>query len=282
MYRATVMFAGVLLFVLSAAPLARAACPAPVSYPGDEAPKESLAQWMAAGATARGIPPELPVMAALVESGLSNLSYGDRDSVGFFQMRERYWNQGEYAGYPDRPELQLEWFIDQAGLERARRSARGLVTTELEFGEWIADVERPSAQYRYRYQLRLSEARALVGSICTGFLGQPLLTLTGSPAQRTLQRRAVSVKVGCGGEVCEIAGRGTLKALGQVSRISAPPLNLVAGQKAVLRFALGARLRRTVRGALLSGAPIRVRIAVTAVDASANAVTERWTARLRG
>jgi hypothetical protein len=30
------------------------------------------------------------------------------------------------------------------------------------FGEWIADVERPAAQYRYRYQLRLSEARKLL------------------------------------------------------------------------------------------------------------------------
>jgi hypothetical protein len=31
------------------------------------------------------------------------------------------------------------------------------------WGEWIADVERPAAQYRGRYQLRLPEARSLLG-----------------------------------------------------------------------------------------------------------------------
>lgn len=281
MYRAAVILTGVFLFVLSGAPSARAVCGAPLTYPGDGAEQASVAQWMGAGAAARGLPPELPVMAALVESGLRNLPYGDADSVGFFQMRTKFWNQGEYAGYPDRPELQLEWFVDHAELEQTRRIGKGLSTTELEFGEWIADVERPAAQYRYRYQLRLSEARELIGSACTAVPVAPALTLTGSPSQRTLGRRVVSVKVACGAELCDIAGRGTVKAFGRVFRISAPPLSLVAGQRAVLRFPLGARLRRTVKGALYSGAPVRVRIAVTAVDANANAVTERWTARLR-
>jgi hypothetical protein len=31
------------------------------------------------------------------------------------------------------------------------------------WGEWIADVERPAEEYRGRYQLRLSEARGLLG-----------------------------------------------------------------------------------------------------------------------
>jgi hypothetical protein len=30
------------------------------------------------------------------------------------------------------------------------------------YGEWIADVERPAAQYRGRYQLGLAEARSLL------------------------------------------------------------------------------------------------------------------------
>ena len=58
-----------------------------VTYPGDAAPKPALAAWMAYGAVVRGVPGELPVMAALVESGLTNLSYGQADSVGFFAMR---------------------------------------------------------------------------------------------------------------------------------------------------------------------------------------------------
>lgn len=62
-------------------------CGFPAGYPGELAPAASIAAWMAARATAVGLPPELPVMASLVESGLQNLNFGDADSVGFFQMR---------------------------------------------------------------------------------------------------------------------------------------------------------------------------------------------------
>jgi hypothetical protein len=282
MQRAAVILLGVLLFALSAAPAAQAVCPAPFPYPGDDAAKESLAQWMAAGAAARDIPPELPVMAALVESGLSNLSYGDRDSLGFFQMRERFWNKGEYAGYPDTPELQLEWFVDHAEIERTRRIARGLPITELDFGEWIADVEKPAAQYRGRYQLRLVEARELIGSACVLDGSPALMTLDPSPAPRTLHRRAMAVRVSCQAETCSLLARASVRALGRVLDTSARPKNLAAGEQTILRFPLDAALRRNVRRALAWGYPVRLRIAVTAADASANAVTKRWTTRLRG
>jgi hypothetical protein len=120
---------------------------------------------MARQAQKAGLPPELPVMAALVESGLRNLNYGDADSVGFFQMRLSIWNQGEYAGYPQSAELQLKWFLDQAGdLQKKRLSdgVGGFGKDPNAFGNWIADVERPAAQYRGRYQLRLDEARKLI------------------------------------------------------------------------------------------------------------------------
>jgi hypothetical protein len=289
MYRALVIFAAFLLFAVAAPASAWAICPRPLPYPGDDASKTSLARWMATGAAARQIPPELPVMAALVESGLANLPDADGDSLGFFQMRERYWNQGEYAGYPDNPELQLEWFVDHALLERARRIAKGLGTTEYEYGEWIADVEKPAAQYRGRYQLRLGEARALIGSFCTGIPGDafadetpPLLTLVGLRTRRVLERRRVSVKVDCGPDDCSLTGRGAVKLYAGVYRISARPVDLQPGEKAVMRFPLGARALRAARRALAGGAPVRARIAVTAVDGSANAVTKRWTARLRG
>ncbi|WP_217913377.1 peptidoglycan DD-metalloendopeptidase family protein [Miltoncostaea marina] len=135
------------------------------AYPGDGAPKEQLARWMAARAQAAGLPPELPVMAALVESGLANLDHGHADSLGFFQMRTSVWDRGEYAGYPDQPELQMKWFIDQALAIRERRVASGMAgfgTDPAAYGEWIADVERPAEQYRGRYQLRLDEARRLL------------------------------------------------------------------------------------------------------------------------
>jgi hypothetical protein len=127
---------------------------------------------MAHGARARGLPGELPVMASLVESGLHNIGGGDRDSVGFFQMRVEIWNTGDYAGFPDHPQLQLKWFGDQAIAVRARRIGEGDIEYGRDpsrWGEWDADVILPPAQYRGRYQLRLGEARQLIGRKCRGF-----------------------------------------------------------------------------------------------------------------
>jgi cell wall-associated NlpC family hydrolase len=132
-------------------------------YPGDHAPKDEIAKWMAKQAEKAGLPPELPVMASLVESGVNNVHYGDADSVGFFQMRVGIWDRGPYAGFQDNPRLQVKWFIDNALNVKKQRIAAGKpIDDPGQFGEWIADVERPAAQYRYRYQLRLSEARRLL------------------------------------------------------------------------------------------------------------------------
>jgi hypothetical protein len=134
-------------------------------YPGNDASQEQLARWLAKQAEKHGLPPELPVMASLVESGVKNLNFGDRDSVGFFQMRTEIWNKGEYAGYPDHPELQIKWFIDHAVAIKKQRIAAGdadFGRDPSKWGEWIADVERPAEQFRGRYQLRLDEARELL------------------------------------------------------------------------------------------------------------------------
>ena len=138
---------------------------AATAYPGNDAGQEALAKWLAKEAEKAGLPPELPVMAALVESGVKNLNFGDADSVGFFQMRVGIWNQGPYAGYPEKPELQAKWFIDQALALKRKRIAAGYADfgkDPSKWGEWIADVERPAEQYRGRYQLRLDEARKLL------------------------------------------------------------------------------------------------------------------------
>lgn len=149
-----------------AASLDSAVVSGPDEYPGDGASKQELASWLAAQAQKAGLPPELPVMAALVESGLANLPGGHADSVGFFQMRVGIWNKGQYAGYPDRPELQIKWFIDHALAVKRARIAAGNADFGKDpstWGTWIADVERPAAQYRGRYQPRLAQARALLG-----------------------------------------------------------------------------------------------------------------------
>ena len=134
------------------------------TYPGDSASQAELAQWLASEAKKAGLPPELPVMASLVESGVKNLKGGDADSAGFFQMRVGIWDNGPYKGFRMNPQLQAKWFIDNAlQVKKARLAAGKSVTDPGSFGEWIADIERPAAQYRYKYQLRLTEARKLIG-----------------------------------------------------------------------------------------------------------------------
>jgi hypothetical protein len=134
------------------------------TYPGDSASQAELAKWLAAEAKKAGLPPELPVMASLVESGVKNVKGGDADSAGFFQMRVGIWDNGPYKGFRMNPQLQAKWFIDNAlAVKKARLAAGKSVTDPGAFGEWIADIERPAAQYRYKYQLRLTEARKLIG-----------------------------------------------------------------------------------------------------------------------
>jgi hypothetical protein len=131
-------------------------------YPGDDAARAEIAEWMGAAALAAGLPAELPVMAALETSGLRNTAR-DGDSVGFFQMRIGIWDRGEFAGYATSPELQLKWFIDSAIAVKQIRFGLGVDPADpTTWGEWIADVERPAEQYRGRYQLRLAEARDLL------------------------------------------------------------------------------------------------------------------------
>ena len=129
-------------------------------YPGDGASKAELAAWMAKAARAADLPPELPVMAALQESGLRNLDYGDSDSVGFFQMRTRIWDQGPWKGYAQRPELQMKWFITRAIEERNNHP--GAYKGEADYGRWIADIERCREDLRGRYQGHLIDARELI------------------------------------------------------------------------------------------------------------------------
>jgi cell wall-associated NlpC family hydrolase len=134
-------------------------------YPGDNAPKYEIAAWMARQAHLAGLPAELPIMAALTESSLHNDNYGDRDSLGYFQMRTSIWNQGQYAGFADHPELQLKWFINEALSVRKERIAQGDTTygqDRSKWGDWVADVEQPAAEYRGRYQTHLDEADGLL------------------------------------------------------------------------------------------------------------------------
>jgi cell wall-associated NlpC family hydrolase len=169
------------------------------AYPGDNASKAAIAKWMGDLAEKRGLPRQLPVMASLVESGVKNLNYGDADSVGFFQMRVGIWNQGAYKGFPENPELQMKWFLDTAEQVKKSRVAAGKsITDPKQFGEWIADVERPAAQYRGRYQLRLGEADGLLGS-AGGAPAAPAAVEQAAPAAPAAAADAAASAVPSGG-----------------------------------------------------------------------------------
>jgi hypothetical protein len=83
-------------------------------------------------------------------------------------MRVGIWDTGDYAGYRDRPELQAKWFIDHAlAVKKARLEAgeASFGQNPAAWGNWIADVENPAAQYRYRYAEQLAAARQLLGRL---------------------------------------------------------------------------------------------------------------------
>ena len=265
-----------------------------VTYPGDAAPKPALAAWMAYGAAVRGVPAELPVMAALVESGVSNLSYGQADSVGFFAMRTSIWNQGEYAGYPTNPPLQLKWFVDQALAVKAARlpTDPGYGATEARWGEWIADVERPAEQNRGAYQPRLQESRDLIGPGCTPDGTPPVLSpappdlLAPEPSVGRTRKLArlggLSVGVTCQGESCAVSAiaRIALPGAARTYRVSSRPRTLAAGETGRLTLRFGSKLRRALARQKRRGRHVRAALTVTAADAAGNSSSERRRLRL--
>jgi hypothetical protein len=293
------------LAVLAAAVLAGPArgCPLPTVYPGDDATKVELAQWMARRAIDRAIPAELPVMGALVASGVKNLGSGAADEVGYFQMRVGIWNTGAYAGFPDHPELQINWFLDQAIANRQSRIAAGRPDPAGDanlWGDWIADVLRPPEQYRGRYQLRLDEARQLIGPPCLGDAPTapvtqppptpasapdttaPVARLSGALAQHPLRRAAILVAVTCPAEACTAGATGMLRLPGRTHalRLRARPVSVGQGQTLTLRLALSRAARSAVRRALRTRRGLEARLLVTVTDTAGNAATAPRSVRL--
>ena len=106
-------------------------------------------------------------MASLVESGLQNLS-GRRSRLGRLlpDAHEHLGPGGRTRATPTSPSAS-----STGSSTRPRRSASSgsragsPLDDERQYGEWIADVERPAAQYRGRYQEQLDEAHALLRAI---------------------------------------------------------------------------------------------------------------------
>ncbi|MBN1528034.1 MAG: hypothetical protein JW895_03175 [Thermoleophilaceae bacterium] len=301
---ATCVLAGIVAALWAPAG-ASAAQPAPCDpvgeYPGDDAEKSAIARWMGGGAAAAGLPAELPVVAALVESGLVNLHSGDADAVGYFHMRVGIWNTGQYEGFPGKPELQLEWFSDQAAQVRQARLAAGApdpLSDESRWGGWIADVERPAAQYRGRYQPRLADARELIGPLCMPPGGDPSggspgpeapdasdvrapkLAVRVTQGQRPLRRRAILLRARCPGEGCVVAARGSLLVGKRAYPLSSKPRRLARNRTGDVTVKLSKALRKKLRSAFERGRPARARLTLRAADLAGNVTTKRMSVRL--
>jgi hypothetical protein len=231
--------------------------PCPGSYPGADAPKAQLARWMARGAAVEDLPEELPVMAALAESGLRNLNRRGNPFAGFFSM-SRVLNKGDLRGFPRDPDLQLRWFTDTATVVRQREIAEGdddFGSDSSGYGLWIADVERPAPENRSGYQRYFDDADELVEGLCRPSSHLPDRTppkLRLKLARR--QRDRVVARVRCPVEDC-------------VAAAQAKPARRVRSARAVaveddpVTLTLPARTRRSAR----------LIVTVTAVDESGNA-----------
>ena len=280
-------------------------CEQVAPYPGDAAPPAALAQWMAYGASLAGLPRELPVMGALVESGLRNLSAGDTDAAGYFQMRTSIWDKGEYAGYPTNPPLQLKWFVDRAAAERAERISAGRpdpAASETAWGDWIADVLAPPENERHLYQQRLADARGLIGAPCTVTVAPPppapppppppppplvdtsapFVRLSGAGTQRALARGSFLVSARCPAESCTVSATASIALPGgrRALRIVLRARTLPAGAMRRLRFVLSRSARGRLRAALRTRRSVTATVRITARDAAGNRTVRTRTVRL--
>ena len=241
--------------------------PCPAVYPGDDATKERIARWMARAAADRGLPHELPVMAAITESGLRNLK-GDTYH-GFFGMHDSL-NSGEYRGFPRNPDLQVRWFLDSAGLVRQRRVAVGRpdpAKDESAYGSWIADVERPAREYRSRYQTHLDEARELIAGKCAAPASDdttpPRLEVRIARRQHPLAMGGIVVEARCPDNDCLL---GATTTIGTRTRRTAATKPAERGYTT-----LTVPIPRSARRALRAGHSVRARVAAIAADPAANA-----------
>lgn len=104
------------------------------------------------------------IATALMESGLRNLTGGDRDSVGLFQQRPS-------QGWGTAAQINIPAYAAQKFFEAYQRSKGSTVL------ERIANTQRPAAQYRTRYANYFGQASQIVGSLNGGTVP----SLTGGP-----------------------------------------------------------------------------------------------------
>jgi hypothetical protein len=252
--------------------------PCPVLYPGDGAGRERIARWMARAAAGRGLPHELPVMAAIAESGLRNLS--GESYHGFFGMHESL-NTGDYRGFPRNPDLQVRWFLDTAALVRQRRVAEGRPDPADDsgaFGSWIADVEHPAPENRSGYQPHLEEARGLIAGKCP-----PPVTADGTPPRLRLRVAAVQHPLATGGIVLGLRCPDRDCLAGATATIGTRTVHAAAREPSMRGYTtVTVALPRAARRALRAGRSVQALVTAIAADNAANTTSRERAVTLVG
>ncbi len=83
--------------------------------------------------------------AGVTESGMRNLNYGDRDSIGVLQLRVSLWGYAQASS----PSLSARWFLREAIRIQSRYYSAGALAQA---------VERSAFPDRYRQNVRWAEA----------------------------------------------------------------------------------------------------------------------------
>lgn len=132
--------------------------------PGFSTQQLSYVKEMAAAAKAAGIPPELPVMTALVETRLRNLPHGDRDSVGLFQQRNAWGSHADRMNVAKSTHMFLHGGrAGQPGAVDYKRMFGSLPPTAHNLGRWAQKVQ--VSAFPHRYAEEYATARRLLAAV---------------------------------------------------------------------------------------------------------------------
>ncbi|MEV0589775.1 VCBS repeat-containing protein, partial [Nonomuraea sp. NPDC050310] len=105
----------------------------------------------------------IAISTVIVETSIANLDGGDLDSVGLFQQRATW---GSFAERTN-PAIATGKFLDVM----QQFYPNGSWNTA-PIGEVAADVQRPAAEYRYRYGVEANDAIKIVAALWKGRSGQ--------------------------------------------------------------------------------------------------------------
>jgi hypothetical protein len=122
----------------------------PEQPPADTLDRQAWGCWMAAEATAAGLPPTLPLMAALAHSGLRNLSAGEH-GAGFFALDAGAAYAPPGHGLPRDAQPDAAWWLERpdaqldAVLRRLGDAGGGARDAQLDdpaaLGRWAAEAD---------------------------------------------------------------------------------------------------------------------------------------------